>query len=134
MPVTVTRDSHYCTCFGHLGWRNTNRNDPISVALPKVVKASRKAKTLLILWCFFADIFQYKLCQCTQALNYQFTNYFIRDPPSHISRWGPLNIVQHFYSLLTPQWDATRLSMTTLSIVTLSLMALSIMTHYKDSA
>jgi hypothetical protein len=52
MPLTVTRDSHYCTCLGHLGWRRyTNRNDPISVALPKVAMASRKAKTLVILWC-----------------------------------------------------------------------------------
>ncbi len=28
MTVTATCDSHYCACLGHLGWRNTNRNDP----------------------------------------------------------------------------------------------------------
>jgi len=25
MPVTVTRDSHYCTCLGHLVKNNTDR-------------------------------------------------------------------------------------------------------------
>jgi len=25
MPATATSESHYCTCLGHLGWRNTNR-------------------------------------------------------------------------------------------------------------
>ncbi len=25
MPATVTRDSHYCTCLGHLGWQDTDR-------------------------------------------------------------------------------------------------------------
>ncbi len=38
--LRVTHGSHYYTCLGHLGWRDANRNDPISVALPKVAKAS----------------------------------------------------------------------------------------------
>ncbi len=29
------------TCRGHLGWRDINRNDPISVVPPKVAKASK---------------------------------------------------------------------------------------------
>ena len=41
MPMTATCDSYYCTCLGHLGQPDANRNDPISVALPKVAKASR---------------------------------------------------------------------------------------------
>jgi hypothetical protein len=27
--VTATLDSHYCTCLGHLGQHDINRNDPI---------------------------------------------------------------------------------------------------------
>jgi len=40
MAVIVTCDSHYCTCLGHLGWRNTNRNYPYCVPSPKVAKES----------------------------------------------------------------------------------------------
>ncbi len=43
MLMTMTHNSHYCTCLGRLGWlgqHNKNRNDPISVVPPKVVKAS----------------------------------------------------------------------------------------------
>ncbi len=35
--LTVTHD---CTCLGHLGWHTKNGNEPISVVLPKVAKAS----------------------------------------------------------------------------------------------
>ncbi len=38
--MTVTHDSYYCTCFGHLGQSNAIRNDPISVVPPKVANAS----------------------------------------------------------------------------------------------
>jgi hypothetical protein len=31
MPMTVTRDSHYNTWLGNLGWYDANRNDPISI-------------------------------------------------------------------------------------------------------
>jgi hypothetical protein len=37
MPVTVTRD---CSCLGHIGHCDTNRNDLICVVPPKVAKAS----------------------------------------------------------------------------------------------
>jgi hypothetical protein len=33
-------DSHHCTCHGHLGRCDINRNSPICVALPKVAMAS----------------------------------------------------------------------------------------------
>ncbi len=36
----TTHDSHYHTCIGHLGQHDKIRNDPISVAPPKVAKAS----------------------------------------------------------------------------------------------
>jgi hypothetical protein len=42
-PVTATRD---CSCLGHLGRCDTNRNDPISVVLPKVAKASSHVSRL----------------------------------------------------------------------------------------
>jgi hypothetical protein len=32
---------HTCTCLGHLGQGNINRNDPICVVAPKVTKASK---------------------------------------------------------------------------------------------
>ncbi len=38
--VTVTT---YCTCLGHLGWRDTDRIVSIFVVLPKVAKASTSA-------------------------------------------------------------------------------------------
>jgi hypothetical protein len=41
--MLMTRESHYCTCLGQLGGRKSNRNDPISVAPPKVDKASTVA-------------------------------------------------------------------------------------------
>jgi len=28
MPTTATSDSHHCTCLGHLGWCDRDRNDP----------------------------------------------------------------------------------------------------------
>ncbi len=31
---------------GHLGWRDTNRNDPICAALPKVDKASKEGDAI----------------------------------------------------------------------------------------
>jgi hypothetical protein len=37
VTVTVTRNSHYCTC---LGWHDTDRIISIYVVLPKVAKAS----------------------------------------------------------------------------------------------
>jgi hypothetical protein len=40
MPATVTCAIYHCTCLGHLGPCETNRNDPICVATPKVAKAS----------------------------------------------------------------------------------------------
>ncbi len=43
MPVTATCHSHCCTCFGHLGQCDPNRNDPICVTSPKVAKASTVA-------------------------------------------------------------------------------------------
>jgi hypothetical protein len=39
--ATATRDSHYCTCLGHLGHWNRDRIISIYVALPKVAKASK---------------------------------------------------------------------------------------------
>ncbi len=45
VSITVSdsdmQQSHDCTCLGHLRWRNIIRNDPISVASPKVAKASK---------------------------------------------------------------------------------------------
>jgi hypothetical protein len=38
------RDSTTPTCLGHLGQHDTNRNNPISVASPKVGKASWAAQ------------------------------------------------------------------------------------------
>ncbi len=37
-----SHDSPYCTCLGHLGQHNINRNNPISVAPPKVAKTSKE--------------------------------------------------------------------------------------------
>ncbi len=37
---TISDSSTNCTCLGHLGWCDTNRNDPICVAPSKVAKAS----------------------------------------------------------------------------------------------
>ncbi len=45
MPATATHDSHYCACPDHLG---PNRNDPISVAPPKVGKASTVVSVALV--------------------------------------------------------------------------------------
>jgi hypothetical protein len=42
MQVTATRDSHYCTCLGHLGRCDRDRIFSNSVALLKVAKASTK--------------------------------------------------------------------------------------------
>ncbi len=58
MPAPATCDSHYCTCFGHLGQPDTNRNYPISVAPPKVAKASTVVTVT---------------CQCHGR--YRFTNF-----------------------------------------------------------
>jgi len=33
--TTATRDSHHCTCLGHLGQRNTDRNVSISCHTPQ---------------------------------------------------------------------------------------------------
>jgi hypothetical protein len=49
MLVTATCDSHYCTCLGHLGQRNTDRIISISLIWPRQI---RKAT----LWRFFAGI------------------------------------------------------------------------------
>ncbi len=49
MPGTRESDSHYCTCLGLLGQRDTNRNNPISVELPKVANASSSVLLLLAL-------------------------------------------------------------------------------------
>ncbi len=38
-PISMMT-THDCTCFGHLERHDKNRNDPISVALPKMAKAS----------------------------------------------------------------------------------------------
>jgi hypothetical protein len=43
----VKCDSHYCTCLGHFGWWDANRNDPISVTQPKVVVKVAKASTVV---------------------------------------------------------------------------------------
>ncbi len=40
--VTVTCDNLYCTCLGHLGRCDINRNGPICVPPPKVAKASKE--------------------------------------------------------------------------------------------
>ncbi len=39
-PALAACNSHYCTCLGHLGQCDPNRNDPICAASPKVAKAS----------------------------------------------------------------------------------------------
>jgi hypothetical protein len=33
MLVTATSDSHHCSCFGHLGWRDTDRIVSISCCI-----------------------------------------------------------------------------------------------------
>jgi hypothetical protein len=38
--ATMTHGSDTCTCLGHLGQCNRDRNDPLSVMLPKVAKES----------------------------------------------------------------------------------------------
>jgi hypothetical protein len=43
---TVDSDT-YCTCLGHLGHSDINRNNPICVAMPKVAKVSKQGLTLL---------------------------------------------------------------------------------------
>jgi len=40
--VTLARDSQYCTCLGHLGRYDINRNGPICVLPPKVAKARKE--------------------------------------------------------------------------------------------
>ncbi len=39
-PAIMTHDCNKCTCLGHLGQCDTNRNDPINESLPKEAKAS----------------------------------------------------------------------------------------------
>ncbi len=46
MPVTC--NSHYCTYLGHLGWHDTNRNNPICAMSPKVSKASTVTRLLCV--------------------------------------------------------------------------------------
>ncbi len=36
----------YCTCLGHLGCSDINRNNPICVTMPKVAKASKQGLSL----------------------------------------------------------------------------------------
>jgi hypothetical protein len=36
----------YCTCLGHLGRSDINRNNPICVATPKVAKVSKQELSL----------------------------------------------------------------------------------------
>ncbi len=38
--IIMSLETQGCTCIGHLVWSNKNRNDPISVAAPKVGEAS----------------------------------------------------------------------------------------------
>jgi hypothetical protein len=45
LSASVTRDSHYCTCLGHLGWHDTDRIISICVVLPKVAKEGRARPT-----------------------------------------------------------------------------------------
>jgi hypothetical protein len=60
MSPTAARASHYCTYLGLIGQCNTNRNDPVCVAPPKVAKASKKSVAI-------ANVFINKIRQCTQA-------------------------------------------------------------------
>ncbi len=46
LSATATRDTHYCTCLGHLGQHNINRNDPICITSPKVAKASKEGDAI----------------------------------------------------------------------------------------
>jgi hypothetical protein len=46
MPAAAT---YNCTCFGHLGQCDKNRNGPISVVLPKVANASSHVSLSLAL-------------------------------------------------------------------------------------
>jgi hypothetical protein len=39
--ATATRESHYCTCLGHIGHCNRDKIISIYVAPPKVAKASK---------------------------------------------------------------------------------------------
>jgi len=39
MLVTATRDSHHCTCLGHLGWCDTDRIISIYVTRPRQVSS-----------------------------------------------------------------------------------------------
>ncbi len=55
MPALVTRDSHYCTCLGHHGRRNTNRND---------TNWQGKLRRWDII-----DVFTNTLCQCKWAFS-----------------------------------------------------------------
>jgi len=58
MPVTATRDSHYCTRLGHLGHCDRDRNISISVALSRVANSST---------CVSPSLSRY-LRQCKHAL------------------------------------------------------------------
>ncbi len=49
MLATATRDSHYFTCLGHLGWHDRDRILSISVELPKVAKASVSVLLLCVI-------------------------------------------------------------------------------------
>jgi hypothetical protein len=41
LSATATRNSHYCTCLGHLWGRNTDGIISVYVTMPKVAKASK---------------------------------------------------------------------------------------------
>ncbi len=74
-PVMATHDCHYYTWLGHLGQCDTNRNDPISVVLTKVAKASKAGN--IVTW--------YHQCFCQQMLPvymnlYTQTSFFYIDP------------------------------------------------------
>jgi hypothetical protein len=59
--VTAAPDSHYCTCLGNLGSHDTNKNGPIPVVLPKVAKATMKAKMSAISQHDITHVFACKL-------------------------------------------------------------------------
>jgi hypothetical protein len=61
MPVTMSCNSHYWTCLGHLGQWDTNRNDPICVALPRWLRQVQPCTA-------FAGIIASKCHQCKRAL------------------------------------------------------------------
>jgi hypothetical protein len=67
-PATATRDSLYCTCFGHLVRYDINRIINICVMSTKVAKAS----TVVTVACRWRWQYHPKLCQWKYAFSSSF--------------------------------------------------------------